>query len=196
MEQFNALVLAFFFYSFVGQFWEICLLRFQIGEWRYKGFLRIPMSPIYGLSSLIMISIAQFFQNNPIIIFILSVIVITFAEYLTSLIMEKIFKRTWWDYRSPHHPKIVKKYQFEGRISLPVSLTWGALSLVVVYIIQPHVARFANEIFSHFAFLISAILLIIFAIDTTVSTILNIRARNKKVSLGKINERKNENPRN
>ena len=196
MEQFNLVVLTFFFYAVAGQIWELFYMKAIDGKWRYTGFLHLPMIPLYGVSALMMVSVAQFFQNNPIIIFIFSVIAITFVEYISSLILEKVFKRTWWDYREMNNIEIVRKFQFEGRISLPVSLTWGVLSLIVVYIIQPHVAHFANEIFSHFGFLISAILLIIFAIDELVSTILNIRARNKKTNSGKTSERKNANPRN
>ena len=193
MEQFNLLVLSFFLYSLIGQIWEFSLSKVLGGKWYYSGFLHLPIIPLYGVSAIMMISAASFFQNDPMTIFIFSVIAITFVEYFTSLILEKVFKRTWWDYRETSL-EIVRKFQFEGRISLVVSLVWGVLALVVVYIIQPNVAHLANEVFLQFGFHISLVLLILLVIDSIISSIRH--THKKKLNMKNLTKGKNENSRN
>ena len=190
MSQFNLFVLAFFSYAFAGQIWEIMLNKLQFGRWRYSGFLHLPIVPLYGFSALMMVLVAQFLPRDPLMIFIFSCVAITFLEYFTSLILEKLFHRRWWDYRDTSI-EIVKRYQFEGRISLPVSLVWGILSLLVVYLLQPHIAHLAQASLARLGLWPCLVLLGLFAIDLVISIVLASRGRRQLSQ--KIMSRKDEN---
>ncbi len=127
----------FFVYSIFGFLFESVVSFF-----RKKGFssgiLFGPWTPIYGIGvNLILILSNYFFQKlylakwrEIIIVFFVVMITLTFLEWLGGILIEKLFHVTFWNYEEfPHH---IGKY-----IALEVSLFWGFLSLILIYIIHP-----------------------------------------------------------
>lgn len=132
----------FFLYSFIGWIYESTLVSIRKKTFTNRGFLNGPIIPIYGFAATLIymafyndyvISLAEQVTVLHIIdVFLFGMIIASILEYVTSYFMEKFFHAKWWDYSN--YPLNIK-----GRISLPSSLFWGLLSVVMVYLIQPAV---------------------------------------------------------
>jgi uncharacterized membrane protein len=74
-----------------------------------------------------------------IIVFFILIIVLTFIEYLGGILIEKIFGVVFWNYEDvPMH--------FGKYIALPISLFWGIMSIVLIYIIHPKIDKYIANI--------------------------------------------------
>ena len=142
------------------------------------GFLKGPFCPIYGIGSIIMLLILERFANLPILLFFMSIIVLTAWEYAVGILLEKLFDTKYWDY-SDH------KFNFQGRICLSNSIYWGILGVLFIKYIHPFVETILTKIDSNLLNYTVVILFMIFLVDT-VTSIINVK--NMKVTLDKIEE--------
>ncbi|MCR5461726.1 MAG: putative ABC transporter permease, partial [bacterium] len=85
-------------------------------------------------------------------------------EYLTSYIMEKLFKRRWWDYSNYF-------CNLNGRICFRNSLLFSFLVLLVIYILHPAVIFIVSKIESPYYYIVFGISLLGLITDITLSTI-------------------------
>ena len=135
------------------------------------GFLIGPMCPI-------MLTCMGWLQGKIVGLFFISVVILTFWEYIVGVFLEKVFQTKYWDY-SDH------KINFQGRICLTNSILWGCLGVGFVNIIHPFVwgviAGFDKNIFSLVIYLSTALVII----DTIISV---IKIKNIKVDLKKVEE--------
>ena len=83
--------LLFIFYSFLGWLMEVTCKLIQYKRFINRGFLMGPICPIYGHGAIIMLILLKDFASNPFILFVMSMLVCTTLEYLTSYFMEKLF---------------------------------------------------------------------------------------------------------
>ena len=127
----------FFFYSFIGWFFESCYCSIRPKKWINRGFLRGPLCPIYGTGALVIMlllvplrELTPYLYVNELIIFCVGMVVCDIVEYMTSFIMEKLFKARWWDYSN-------KKYNLHGRICLTHTIYWGAAACLFTFILHP-----------------------------------------------------------
>lgn len=100
MEFFDTLcrvIFYFMIYSVVGWIYETTLCSITDRHFVNRGFLNGPYCPIYGSGALLDVLILGRIEN-PFLLFILGVLVTCSLEYLTSYVMEKLFKARWWDY--------------------------------------------------------------------------------------------------
>jgi len=159
MDNLIKYTLMFFFYSAAG--WLLESIYCSIGEKRIinRGFLTGPLCPIYGTAALVMtILIYNPFKDKPLIIFLLGIILCDIVEYITSLIMEKLFSARWWDY----------SYEFMnigGRICLKHTLYWGIISVVFVRVLHPAVENLYARIDGDYLTYILIAVLSVFALD-------------------------------
>ncbi len=140
------------------------------------GFLKGPFCPIYGIGAIIMILILNSFKSNMIVLFLISMSVLTIWEYIVGYLLEKIFKTKYWDY-SDH------KFNFQGRICLTNSIYWGFLGVIFVKFIHPFVQALIDKIDINMLAYIVGIGMLIFIVDT-ISTI--VKFKNIKATLEKI----------
>lgn len=127
----------FFFYSFIGWFFESCYCSIRPKKWVNRGFLRGPICPIYGTGGLVMMvcllplrHITENLYLNELLIFIAGAVLCDIVEFMTSYIMEKLFNARWWDYSN-------KKFNIQGRICLTHTFYWGTCSCLFVFILEP-----------------------------------------------------------
>ncbi len=122
----------FFLYGFVGWILENGFCYFKTGHMQNDGFLYSPFKPMYAIamSVLVLCSKSESIDNYTIIT--LCLIVPTFVEFITGLIMREYFKKDYWDYSD-------LKYNYKGIICLGFSLTWTALSLIGVKYLQVYI---------------------------------------------------------
>ena len=125
------LILYFFFYAFAGWVMETCYCSFLERKYVARGFLYGPLCPIYGVGVLLMILFFKPLTGNPVLFYVTAVVVMSAWEYLVGWFLETTTHVKYWDYS--HF-----KYNLNGRICLPISLTWGVLSYIVIFWIHPH----------------------------------------------------------
>lgn len=152
----------FISYSFIGWLFEVCCVFYAERRFVDRGFLIGPYCPIYGFSGLIMVLTLNKYINDPIIVFVIIVVIASIMEYITSYLMEKIFKARWWDYSK-------MTFNINGRICLEISLLFGILGFVLIYIVNPHLVDFLKQNDGLLLTSISGFILFLFIIDSIIS---------------------------
>ena len=155
---------SFFIYSFFGYIYECIYNKFKNNE-NGSGILYGPYTPIYGVGSVIILFISKFIFNIlklpkilEILIMLISItIILTFIEWLGGILIENIFKVTFWDYRR-------FKYNIGKYIALEASLIWLLGALLIIYIIQPLLDKFIYLIPNYITYLLILVMLIDFTI--------------------------------
>lgn len=177
INAFNLLT-CFIVYSFLGWIMESIFRSFCEKKIINTGFLIGPMCPIYGIGSIIMITCMGWLQGRVVELFIISVVILTFWEYIVGVLLEKVFQTKYWDY-SEH------KFNFQGRICLTNSILWGCLGVGFINIIHPFVwgviSGFDQNVFAWIIYGTTALVII----DTIISV---IKVKNIKVDLKKVED--------
>lgn len=159
---FYEIFLLFFIYSFVGWVVEMVSTYFPDRKIVNRGFLMGPYCPIYGFGCLLISLLLSRYKNDPIVLFVMIIVVCSALEYFVSYILEKIFKARWWDYTK-------YKYNINGRICLETMIPFGILGCLFVYYLHPFVLNIIGKIPSNVVMAISYILLVVFVIDVIIS---------------------------
>ena len=163
----------FIIYSFLGWLMEVLLVSFQQRKITARGFLIGPWCPIYGFGALFVTLLLKKYYEDPIVLFIMSFLLGTILEYITSYLMEKMFKARWWDYTN-------HKFHINGRVSLTTSLGFGLLGVILVYVFNPFFLKIISNIPNILFNTIMIIILLIFISDVIISfkIITNIKKEN------------------
>lgn len=125
--------------SHLAWIWEGILTMYEVGEFVNRGFLHGFWLPIYGSGSILLIMLLGRSKRSALMIFISSMIICGTIEYMTSLILEQIFHKKWWDYS-------YLRYNFNGRICLPSMIMFGIAGCLLIYYIAPFLNRQINRI--------------------------------------------------
>ena len=83
--------LLFMIYSFAGWCMEVIGKLIQYKRFINRGFLIGPYCPIYGTGAILITFLLKSFTSNPLILFIMAILVCGTLEYLTSFFMEKLY---------------------------------------------------------------------------------------------------------
>ena len=116
------------------------------------------------------------YVNDPLILFLVAMVICSLLEYTTSYLMEKIFNARWWDYSN-------KKFNINGRVCLETMIPFGLLGCFLMYLLNPFLLNILKNIPDIILTIIAIILFIIFLIDNIVSysIITKISISSKKV---------------
>ena len=161
----------FMIYSFIGYLTEITCCSINNKKLIVnRGFCLGPYLPIYGSSSVIMNIFLAKYSKDIITLFVMSAFVCTLMEYMTSLILEKIFHARWWDYTE-------KKFNLSGRVCLENSCLFGLGGVFIVSILHPFLNGLVSMIPHNVLIILSIILFVIFMIDViiTVTTMCQVK---------------------
>lgn len=128
-----------------------------------------PWLPVYGFGIVFSIIIQRFVFNKVkankmlkvILMFLLIMFTATITEFVGGVFIEKIFNKTFWDYRD-------LKFNIGKYIALEVSVIWGLLSLVFLYFLKPYFDRIIKKI----PRVVTTLVLIIMLIDFVFTIIL------------------------
>lgn len=163
------LFLEFMFFSIIGYLAEISYVSLKTKKINIsRGFLIGPYLPIYGVSSVVMVLLLSRYQDDLFTLFVMGAFICTFLEYMTSFILEKIFKLRWWDYSS-------KKFNIEGRVCLENSLLFGLGGLLIVKILDPFLEKYLNLLTPFALQTLAIICFIVFLSDFAISLFILIR---------------------
>jgi uncharacterized membrane protein len=164
MDKITFLIIYFTVYSFLGWIVESGY-RSLFLEKRFinSGFLYGPFIPIYGFGSTGIYLLTHIITPLyfPLQIALLTII-ITFFEYLSSFILEKIFSIKLWDYSN-------EIFNIHGRICLLFVLFWAVLITVNLLFVQPFFILIIDNIDPAIRIFSSSMIIIYFFIDTIFS---------------------------
>ncbi len=162
--------LLFMIYSFIGWIIEVINIFLITKKWINRGFLIGPYCPIYGYGSLFIIYFLHSYISNPLVLFLMTIVICSVLEYGTSYIMEKIFKARWWDYSS-------SKFNLNGRICLVNMILFGIGGCLILYIANPLITYSLSLIPSQILTITAILFFLIFITDNLVSfkVILNFK---------------------
>ena len=132
------------------------------GNWvSRRGLIYGPLNPVYGLG---LVAFVVFLSKvkNPVLIFILGMLLGGGCEYLCSLIQEKVFGTISWDYSH-------QLFNIGGRTSLKYMLIWGVLALLVMRVIYPFLSNLIEKISVRTGNLLTIILIVFMIADIIIS---------------------------
>ena len=102
-------------------------------------------------------------MEDPLVLFVMSTIICSIIEYLTSYFMEKKYHARWWDYSN-------KKFNINGRICLETLIPFGILGVAIMYGTNPILFKLYNQIPQLVINILTAILFIGFILDNIISS--------------------------
>ena len=152
----------FYIYCFIGWVFEstyvsICKRRFV-----NRGFLRIPMLPLYGSGAIMMLLVSWPVRDNLVLTFIAGMIGATLLEYVVGVSMEAIFKVKYWDYSK-------QKFNFQGVICLSSSIAWGFLTIFMTRVIHKPIEKWVLSLPQGLLYGLTAGISVIFVTDAIIS---------------------------
>lgn len=132
-------VMWFLTYSMMGWLVESIYMSFCNHKITNRGFAKGPFCPIYGFGALTVFFVLRLYSDNSILLFFLGSFLATTLEFLTALVMKRIFGEIWWDYHE-------KPFNYRGIICLESSIAWGFYTLFLFMFLQNIVAAFVAMI--------------------------------------------------
>ena len=139
----------FIIYTFLGWVLEVAFIFIRTKRFVNRGFLIGPACPIYGFGALIMMFYLTQYKDEPFTVFIMGAFICSTLEYITSYIMEKIFKARWWDYSD-------KKFNVNGRICLTYAFLFGLCGVIMICFTNPIIIYLLNLIPENIMVIISS----------------------------------------
>lgn len=170
------MALMFCFWAFIGWCIEVCYMTIETGEYQNRGFLSMPICPIYGFGVLMIAVFSRPIADKPLLLFVISLVLCTALELAVGLGMEKLFNTRWWDYSH-------EKFNYRGYICPKVSILWGLGCVLVIKVVQPLVETVVNHIPFNVGIIFICIMAVLIAIDLTASlcAVANLNKRLKQI---------------
>lgn len=159
---FYSYCILFFIYSFLGWVMEVTLTLITDKKFVNRGFLLGPCCPIYGCGCILLNLLLHNYTNNILVLFILTMFTCSLLEYITSFLIEKIFKLRWWDYSQ-------MKFNINGRICLETMTPFSILGVLAIKYATPFFITNINKLSEKTILIISIILITLFIIDVIIS---------------------------
>ncbi len=158
----ETLILLFFIYSFCGWVMESFLQFIEKKKFINRGFFIGPYCPIYGCGGILMTIFLRELEHSPFQILLASTLLCTVLEYVTSYLMEKLFKARWWDYSH-------KLFHLNGRVCLENAIMFGFAGVLLIRYINPLLLDMIYAISGNLRIWLSGLLVGIFLLDNIVS---------------------------
>ena len=150
--------LYFIWYSLLGWCMESTYCSIRRHRLINRGFLHLPLCPIYGVGVLIMVNFFTPFTSSPLLFYIMATLVMSAWEYFVGWLLETTTHMKYWDYSD-------RRFNLKGRICLGNSIWWGVASYLVIYWVHPA----TEQLFSHLSIparqILAVILAVLFAQD-------------------------------
>ena len=168
--------LMFCMWGFIGWGVEVCYMTIETGEYQNRGFLNMPLCPIYGFGVLMVVVFFRPIQDSFILLFISTGILCTLFELLVGLGMEKMFHTRWWDYSH-------EKFNLKGYICLKVSLLWGLGCATVVRYVHPLIEKLIDIMPQTIGIILICVMSVLIVIDliSSISAVNHMNNRLKQI---------------
>ena len=173
LEIISNFIIWFVVYSIAGWVYEVIICSIEQRHYVDRGFLHGPYCPIYGAGAVVNLLIMGNIDNAAVL-FLAGMVTTTTLEYITSVVMEKLFYARWWDYSQ-------MRFNLNGRVCLLGSLVFGAMITLLIKVVHPAVSGITDQIPSMYRNITAAALLIILILDTVFSA-MRMSAFNEKLN--------------
>ncbi|MCD8120084.1 MAG: hypothetical protein LUE29_11535 [Lachnospiraceae bacterium] len=166
----------FFIYAFLGWVTEVAYAALKTGKFVNRGFLNGPLCPIYGVGMGAVVLLLTPVRDNFLLLFLGGAFVTSLLEYLTGLVLEKVFHDKWWDYSG-------RRFNLHGYICLEFSLMWGFGCVLIMQNVHPLVETLVAWLMKPAGVVVFWVFAAAMAVDIcdTVSTILKLNRRIKAI---------------
>lgn len=167
----------FLVYCILGWAVESVYMSFCNKKLTNRGFIHGPMCPIYGVGALTVYFVLRPLEGNWVALYFGGTVLATSLEYVTALIMQKIFGCIWWDYND-------KPFNYKGILCLESTVAWGFYTLFLFMFLQKWVNGFVELYPRSVGVYLGAGLIIYYIIDFTISLIgaIDLNVKLKKLS--------------
>lgn len=159
---FYELTLIFLFWGIIGWLIEAVDMRIEAGEFQNRGFLHMPLCPIYGLGMAAGSMALSSVKDSYLILFVFGVVFCSVVEYIVGGILEKLFHSKWWDYSH-------MRYNIKGRVCLRNAVLFGFGAIAVFHYVEPMVENVIRWIPAHIRAAVSMVFWIVFTVDLVAS---------------------------
>lgn len=131
----SLIIYIFVISAFIGWSYETIITSIDCGRFVNRGFLNIPICPIYGFGAIILL-VTFYKMKNPIYILVASTLFTTLIELIASYAIEYFFHRNLWNYKE-------WPLNFQGRISLWSSVLFGLFGVLLLKCVYPVTKKIA-----------------------------------------------------
>ena len=152
------LVMWFLTYGMLGWLVESIYMSFCNKKLTNRGFGRGPFCPIYGVGALTVFFLLRPYSENRVLLFFMGSFFATILEYLTALLMQKVFGEVWWDYNE-------KPFNYKGIICLESSIAWGFYTLFLFMFLKNTVEGIVALIPLYVGRVAGSVLITVFGMD-------------------------------
>lgn len=154
----------FYLFAVLGWLWEFFLRYHMTGKIAKWGVLHGTWAPIYGVGAVLTILLAKLLAGYPVRLFVGSMIICTLVEYITSCLLEMVYRRKWWDYSN-------RFLNIDGRICPEVTFFFGVMCVLMIYLALPNLIRLFDKLPVVWQKKICVILTVLFMADAVLSLI-------------------------
>ena len=127
-------IMCFFVYGVLGWCGEVAFAAIKERRFVNRGFLNGPLCPIYGIGVVCVVQALEPYIHNLFILYAMSVVLTTVLEFVTGVLLEKIFHHRWWDYSG-------MPLNIGGHVCVLFSFAWGIGCVVIVKWIHPVIMK-------------------------------------------------------
>lgn len=164
-------------YSVLGWAVESAYMSFCNKKLTNRGFIHGPMCPIYGVGALTVYFVLRPLEGNWVALYFGGTFLATSLEYITAVIMQKVFGCIWWDYND-------KPFNYKGILCLESTVAWGFYTLFLFMFLQKWVNAFVGLYPRSIGIYLGIGLVIYYLADFTISLIgaIDLNVKLKKLS--------------
>lgn len=134
-----SLLWLFFTYSFLGWVAESVVAAARKRRFVNRGVLNGPLCVIYGFAAVAITVGLQELKDSLVFLFLGAAIVAGLIEWLTGRLLEKVYRRKWWDYSK-------QRFHIDGYVSLRSACVWGVLGVLGFKFLNPALLSLAELI--------------------------------------------------
>ncbi len=167
-------ILLFFSFSIGGWIWEVGIHVIEDGVFINRGTMHGPWLPIYGFGGTVALIVFRKHVDNQVGVFVGSVLMCGAAEYITSVVIEKVQGGLkYWDYNGYF-------LNINGRICFEGIVVFGFACIFVIYILSPFLDNIYQKISKKLLTVAAIVLCLAFAADLVYS--LNVPNKGKGIT--------------
>lgn len=139
LTEISRFVICFTIYSLIGWACECAWCSIPDRKFVNRGFLIGPVCPIYGFGGMLVVALLTPAAGNLLALFLSAAVITTVLEYITSVLMERLFHMRWWDYSH-------NKFNIHGRVCLLNTAMFGIMGVLLMRVIHPFIASLVERL--------------------------------------------------
>ena len=168
LKNFQSLTIYFIIYSFIGWVMESSYALYYTRHFVNRGFLFGPLCPLYGYGAIILILFFKNYKKHSLKLFFYASFIFSVFEYITSYVLDALFKLKWWDYTNDF-------LNINGRVSLFYSVIWGIAAILFLNHVHPFISKkvdkLIDKISDKYKIILVSIFIVLLISDTTLSSL-------------------------